>query len=602
MEDTEDMENLDHSDEVFAKLPITDKCRLGELKVCFCIDISGSTNNPFTENITVLDVEKSFVEALLPELKHAPKFIKWESCAHIVSGIDFLTPTGGTSPASILDNADTLAVVQECDVMIILTDGEIGNHYVTLFGKYMLQHATHLKAIIGVIVGRRTNRTRHDIKKPSEIDVSVLVPAMISNSCILFHNSNNTYIMWSGGVFKDEWKPADITNTIDWASVTQTNFQKMCNILIPIPDADMEKELIQNKYIPFGEGIYFNPENLLTSQLSWDQMLTLPFDRICQYFRVSQNYDQLLDWFKKQKDRFIQEFMIDSNEKDNVDQLIMEMSMDHGRQSNHTIGSYIQSRNRALARRYVDDNEIENLFSDHRIVRLIQLFRNILEVMEEDNRTQNMNATYTTASVSSTRYFTNNKQSISTGYATRTTCTSITVDFSEPYKWVQQFNHLYPNHASLKAECSICMENDTVCVIIRKPIDCNNINDLVDHATTYFYPQPMCSKCAGFFCEKGMDPVRVPCCVAIPLVNLVEKSSAYFFSSFMKITNCENKEKNKPSSTNLLLRWLNNITNNSNIDSDVPNLLFTITILCGLLKEYLPKEIGPVLDMFEKNF
>ena len=517
----------------FVTLPTINNVCLKNLQVCFCIDVSGSTASIFADQKTILDVETEFVKSFLPELTKPPKFISWDDKSQNILNVDSLKPDAGTRPACLFQNSDTLGTIKETDVAIIITDGCIGIEEINAFGKYMTSLGTHLKAVVGVIVGRRTNCRSGALNKPADIGVSVLVPAMISNSCILFHNWNTSYVMWSSGIFKPEWKPNDITNESNWSHVTNVDISNIININIPIVNPVMENELCNKDYIPFGCGIFFNPNNLLLSCPSWDDLLEMPFDRICQYFKVTLRYAELLKWFKVQKDKFLQEFVTVSDEKEKIDLLIKEM-LDRGRSVDHNIvTSFINTRNNALTRRYIDDVDIENVSNDPRIAKLLQFFRQMIKIMEEDNHIQYESSCYTSFSISSSRYCTSNP----TNTPTNSKSSKMTADFNEPLKWLEQFSRLYPLHNSLKCECSICVETSIPFIIIRKHIGKNYINDIVDYPTSYFYPQLLCCKCATYFCNIGIDPVRVSCFAAIPIVRLVDDSQIYYLTSFMKLIN-----------------------------------------------------------------
>ena len=550
-------------------LPITDTSMLKDLNFCFCIDVSGSTGRVFADKYTYLEIEKDFAKNFLPFLTKTPKFVAWDDNSKNITSLSQLHPDGGTKPNCIFENQLTLQTILNTDVAVIITDGQIGIHDINEFSKCMTQQGSHLKAIIGVIVGRRTRDDSNIIKKPSEIDVSVLVPTMISNGCILFHNLKDTYIMWSCGVFKTAWNPSDITENLGWQSVSTIGINQICNVSIPIPDQTKQKNLIDDGYIPFGAGFFFHPDHLLEYKPTWEQLLELPFDRICQYFRVTRRYSELLKWFKNQQERFVQEFMVDNGEKENIERLVHEMDPRNSQQRNNmTTLSYVQSRNCALARRYINNEEIESLFTDTRIIRLMQFFRRMMQIMEEDYQTQNLASSYVTSKISSSRYCTVSSGTTSTP-SIGISCSSITSDFHNPLEWYRQFKIIFPNHGSNECECTICYELSVPFIIVRKHIDKNNIGDLVDNIAKYFYPNVVCNKCATYFCDNGIDPVRVPCYAAIPLVNLIGNSKIYFIASFAKLTNCIYNEIK---------------TDNNNPDTNL-EILSIINLLIGLLNE-----------------
>lgn len=551
----------------FITIPTIREDKLQDLKVGFFIDVSGSTKNKFANNLDILDVERKFVESFLPNLSQNPKYVSWHTYAQNIDELSSMVSDGDTVPSSIFTNQTTSFTISNLDIAVIITDGDIDIHEINRFSKHMTQEGAHLKGIVGVIVGSKTTRiSSHAQKKPSEIDVSVLVPAMISNGCILFHDNVSTYIMWTCGIFKSVWNPVDVTNTTDWPEISTICVDKICSTLIPIHDEQQQIQLRDKGYIPFGSGLFFNKFNLLNTQLSWDSLLTLPFDRICQYFKVTQTYEQLITWFKIQKDRFVQELISESTEKEIINNFISEIinnqnqrnSINARSQHSPLLSSYIETRNRALILRYPDNEEIEHLFDNPKLVQLLYFFKTMMQIMEEDNQGQEIPTTYTPLTISSSRYSVSSYSQYNSpihSYApaqspwirpstasrnstnTFTACTNISANFDEPYLWFKQFDYLYPNHKSIKMECEICCEIDVPFIIIRKHFDINNITDLVEHSLSYHYPAIVCSKCAGLFCTRLFDPFRVPCFAAIPIINLPAGSKQIYLKCFSKLTN-----------------------------------------------------------------
>ena len=69
MEYLQPSDNNDGNNKPMKTLPISQLAELKNLRVCFCIDISGSTGNDFANNMTFLDVEKLFAQGILSHLK-----------------------------------------------------------------------------------------------------------------------------------------------------------------------------------------------------------------------------------------------------------------------------------------------------------------------------------------------------------------------------------------------------------------------------------------------------------------------------------------------------------------------------------------------------
>ena len=553
-------------------LPTTGEVQLKTLRIAFCIDTSSSTRSVFTGNekigyYTYLHVEKEFVNKMLSFLPSDlnktntneqdtngtntneqdtngtttnEQFITWNDTATKIDFESFKSLGNthgkfGTRPVCMFQNGETFSAIQSCDVAVIITDGDIKNRDVHLFSKSMTSHGSHLKAIIGVIVGRRTTVGSDKVLKPSEINVSVLAPALLSNSsCILFYNTTTTFVMNASDVFSNAWDSAEISSETGWDNVSSINIEDIGNVMIPVTDLKSQNELLSSGYVPFGAGLFFHPEYFLSYDPTWDQLIMLPFDRICQYFKITQKCNVILEWLQRQKNRFLQEFVPSDAEKGKIEQAISEIitSDIHRHRNLLAVSNYVQDRDTILARKYVDDEVIESTISDPKIIKLMCFFRNMTKVMEEDKRLQNSNLSYTAASISKNKYCDLEMDD--------PVCKTIDVDFNEPFKWFEQFKQVYPSHThnSIKYECSICCETDVPFVLIRKFFNYNDLESLWQRSTDYFYPQILCSKCAGYFCIEQVDPVRVACYAAIPFMNLSQSSKKDFVSSFRKLTNC----------------------------------------------------------------
>lgn len=583
--------------EPFVQLPMTNSLSICDLNICCCIDVSASTNEVFSKNYTYLDIEKRFVSGLRNNVRKNVKFISWADISEIITDINRIKSSGGTMPACIFEKT-TCDVVTNSDVLVLITDGEIGTGEINHFGKCMVNYGSHFKAVIGVIVGRRSNDINNNVKKPSDINVSVLVPAMISNGCIIFHNTKDNYLMWSSGIFRNTLMPNDINeNTNTWENISTFSTKNICEVNIPVADSEKENNLINQGYIPFGMGLFFHPDNLLKSTPKWDELMNYPFDRICQYFRVSQRYQELYDWFKLQRDRFHQEFMADHNEKQILDNLVTNLQTQNSVVEPDIIRNFCRTRNMSLARFYANEENVLEIFANEHEANLFKFINHMINVMEEDNENLYSENTYTTSSISKTRYV-STKMNKSNGKKIH----SIRSNFNEPYGWLQDFITLYPDHQSSQCECPICYEKSVPFVLVRNCIDKNNIADLVDFPFKYFYPQIICGKCADYFCKQGIDPVRVGCIAAIPIVNLVDDSKKYFLDAFEKITNYEISQiqKNNWSRVTLtgssLYRWVGGcigkdnccyFNNNINDNQEMQNILLTITLLNGLLRKHI---------------
>lgn len=503
----------------FARVVSNTTIPIKNLQACICIDTSSSTANFFTTKLKYLDVEKNFALSLKSFFTKEPYIVTWNHKSSSVADINLITSDGMTEPSCIIENKDTCELVKKSDILIILTDGEIDSQQVTIFGKYMRKYAFNLKTVIGVIIGRRSSPNIEQIKQPSEINVSVLFPAMITDGCILFHNTKATYVMWSTGAFQTELQPQDITSRITWNSITTISSEVLTNVKIPIIDDEIHQFYKSKGYIHFGNGLFFSPEKMLNSQPSWDELSMYPFNLICQYFKVNQKYSDLFCWFKKQKKRFLNEFSLENHEKENINNIIDHM-INNG--NTNLRSSYIIMRNLSLARIYSDDEDLNNLVGDEKLKKLLQFFKVMIQIMHEDNETNEDSTAYTSLSISNSRYISMSPSCTNKKY------TNITAEFDKPFLWTKQFKYLYPNHKSILHECSICCENDIPLILVRKTFVSSDLNDVCEHYTDYFYPQIMCSRCAEFFCNRKEDPVHVKCFAAMPLFDIDSSSKKYF--------------------------------------------------------------------------
>jgi len=135
----------------FVELKITSTECIESLKIGYFVDISGSTASEISNGI-ILDIETRFVKELLKNNNQTAQYVAWDSNAHGISSLDDLMPNGGTEPQCIFSHVSSLEVVNDIDVAVIITDGQINSGSITAFGRAMLKYGTHFKCIIGVIV------------------------------------------------------------------------------------------------------------------------------------------------------------------------------------------------------------------------------------------------------------------------------------------------------------------------------------------------------------------------------------------------------------------------------------------------------------------
>ncbi|CAF4158021.1 unnamed protein product [Rotaria sp. Silwood2] len=91
------------------------------------IDNSGSTS------YQLASVGKDVLQAEL-SICQATQFdyvVLWNTSAKLCTNIETATPAGGTNPTCIFQNESTKNAFNKSDVIVFVTDGEIGNSSVT---------------------------------------------------------------------------------------------------------------------------------------------------------------------------------------------------------------------------------------------------------------------------------------------------------------------------------------------------------------------------------------------------------------------------------------------------------------------------------------
>ena len=562
------MSQENKSSDVFITLPTTHNESLKDLKWLICIDISGSTENP-VNNTNVLKSEIKFVNHIVRKLNpnnNSTKFVMWDDSAMLFDYINIknLRPSDGTSPASIFKDKNILKCIKEANALMIITDGHIGQHEVSKFAESMLKHGCHFNAVVGMIIG-----TNPQIK-PEDVDVSVLMPSMLSNSCILYqkaledHEILHTRVMWSSGSFKKLLNPVDIEKNITWNQVTYIDTcqliqshndnstltfttNKLMNVLVDCCDPRRVQEMHNSGYIPLGMNIFFNPDNLLKYEPTFEELKQYSFDRICTHFKITNKYKLLVDWFKIQMSRLVNKILVD-NDDDKINFEILVNKMTHGKEARHgreidpNTSSFIKARNQTIARRYIaSDDDIEFALDDLRAVELLQYFRNMMKIMNEDSQMSDRNADflYSASSMSTTRYSNFSSRS-DFDNSVHQTPLKIKATFDNPVLWNQQFLKVCKNYTETNQDCTICCESSIPFILLRKKIKYSRVSEINMNPFEYYSPEIYCNKCADFFCLRGMDPVNVACIGTFPLIildKIDEESRKHYLKCFSNFLN-----------------------------------------------------------------
>ena len=587
-------------------LKIDDIEQLRDLKICFCIDTSKSTSGIFANSDCYLDVEKYFVDKIINNLKQTTdnlnvRHIGWNTRANISKNFHKLESTGSTFPSSIFDNGDTLRVILDSEIIFIITDGLIYPDEVTRFGQLVNSYGFHFKAVIGVIVDRRTKilpNGETKIKPPSSVNVSVLMPAMISNSCILFYNLKDIYVMWTSGIFDSIFNTLDISEKSSWLSVTKTDFSTICNVGIPVPDQQKHLELIQRGYTPFGAGNYVHLEKFINRDIDIADLMNYPLGQICQHFKVTQRYELIYNWFDIQRKKyidFVSEKSIDSIKKQ------MENSV-YGYYKPQDLSEYLSHRNILIACSCITDRNIPvdiNIITDKSIARNLETIRKLSLTMEEDMEAIKENYDYTMFYASKSRY-----NSFRRNYSERqekninmvsdiSDISDITEkSFKNILAWITLFDsvtkqieeddvsnsisdHLN-NIVFPKYNCYLCEQESIGCILVKKSIDLDNKNDLINNPYDYFYPKLVCEKCASCLCDYPLTNTSYY--MAVPLIIPVNKTLMDpYYKFFDNLLNQQIHTENNPVNKYLIVEFLEIIKSIFSCDSDITSVLDVIT-------------------------
>ena len=282
----------------------------------------------------------------------------------------------------------------------------------------------------------------------------------------------------------------------------------------------------------------------------------MPHDHIGQYFRAHGQSNQMMKWLQRQKDRLLREHNVSEEESALINAYIDRKNRPNNR---HTTSAYTQLRDRAIAHNYAQiqtqtqtsaqsAEELDQLYADllngdHRLRPLLDLLQQMMNITTEEVQTQNRGNGYTASSVSSSRYTRNMAMAMATAPTSissssdATTSTEITAPLSLPFKWFKQFARLYPTHNTQHIDCTICCEQCVPFLLVRCFFDKNTVDKLPESPHHYFYTELVCAKCADFCCIRGIDPVRVPCMAAVPLVRLPDESiKNSFYKQFGHLT------------------------------------------------------------------
>ena len=376
--------NDTHEEPKFTKplitLPTNSNQHVKDMKAVFCIDNSGSTKSKLRDNQTILSKEIEMAKTFGSFFSNS-KYISWNNNSSIIDDdcLDFIKSDDETLPSCLFSNRASANIIKESEILIIMTDGEIEATEINSFGQNILEHGSHLKVIIGIIFGSQKKYT------PGNTNISVLLPAIITDGCILFFDGLELYLMYKSGSYNTNISAIEITAEKSWSQITKCTIETITDITIPIPDEKQKRELFLEKYIPFGGNcLFFNSNILLSCKPSWNILFDYPFDKLCNYFKIIQKCEALDKWFSELKNLFFKSISKDDIDAKNMEMILIVQDSDKKGRVDLCQSSkldpidrekYINTRNAALIKRYANNiEELENLITDEKIKKYLDSF------------------------------------------------------------------------------------------------------------------------------------------------------------------------------------------------------------------------------------
>lgn len=456
------------------------KCKIG-----FFIDTSQAANVPLIKKngkyITYGDAEIKFMRKILKFIKLTKNYLRLHyvfinSEVTILKDYTFeklpYKPYGELSLAGIFNNGRSFNIMtDEIDVAIVIVTNFIEkNDDVKKFGQYISGKAKKLRSIIVVIVGKED--------KPSKVRIDVINSFIFCDSCILYYDIKNIYIMWSHGYFRKLWKPIDINNNPLWDHMIRISYHDFVNIRIPFYDSFLIDNLVAYEYVSFGHGLFFNPGILLEFQPKFENLMNYPFNLVRKYFFVNNDYHQFLMWF------LIQKYIFDLNGKGKLKDLEEELTCFFDKMENLIKNDLLE-----LGMISLNISKTKNIY---KLVRVIDKYG--------------------------------------------------PMDLIKWYYYFENycFGDLVESLEVQKITCSICLNKGFPFVLIRKRVD-EEILKVTKNVYSYFYKYLVCFRCAEKSLFKGVDPVRSKIIEILPLIILHPCLEHLFVQHFFQIVNIDGR-------------------------------------------------------------
>lgn len=488
--------------------------KLSQLKIVQAIDISGSTSNYSYADPTkdILDLEVGLAQKFD---NSNDQCIAWHSDAKI-DKLDKLRSSACTNPENIYHNPQCLDLIKKSNVLILYTDGEISANNIVKHSIEVSKHCNHLNMTIGVLILDRC------YKSPGMINISVLSSAMISNSLILCNRVGGVSILWATGDIAMKLPYIEITDTTLWKDIPIIQVSEILNATVVLSNVEPPVG-----YSKLSNDMYIATDKLLTNNISYSDFKQLPLQTLLKTYRDLGKLNEFRHWLKNIEQPEIDKILKQVNDEDITDEnLIKEvddlyeklLTLDINDPNRDTIrNKYIECRNKIQSIIKIKDDKLKQLLTPIKST-FADLYYNIHELQSSSYNLVSMNI---------------NLQS------NRAKRMDLATDFN--------IEHIYElDHTnSLKTECSICYQEDTTCILLRKHKNPEeNTNDYSlnwplatgCHNTEILSPTLVCTKCAEYFVNRKQDTVRVETTHALPMVSLATKENRSYITSVLAKT------------------------------------------------------------------
>ncbi|MEM0353941.1 MAG: hypothetical protein QXW79_00030 [Thermoplasmata archaeon] len=461
---------------------------LKDCNIGFFIDTSQNTKNVFFNDlernvpVTYYEAEVSFVAKMNEMFFSHRYFLKMNEQLHIGEFSDILSNTnygyGNLILSNIFKDPEFPAFVKYMDVaIIVVSSNNVLIDDINLFAYYMRKNASHLKAVIIVLIGKLTNNNDNTTLKPNEIfsTLSIFVPIINTNGCILFHDTEKSYVMWSNGCFKNTWNPTSITEHVVWNEVTNVDFNRIANVELPCYSENILTKLLNNSYISVGPGLFLNLNYMLDAELTVGELLKVPLFNLSIHFILDYDIEYVMIWIMHHKTLISQSLEL-NNQMDRHASKMLE---------NLDILEYIINLE---YQKYMPFSENSTNIDDTNVDQD--------DFLESENQSSNCvifdweDNPWSEFAKIYERKILNNDSNTNMG-------------------------KMHPNLVT----CSNCFHTRVPFILIRRLLRENDLKSTNKKAIDYFYNAIVCSVCTTELLLSGKDPVRAKIYTAFPLID-----------------------------------------------------------------------------------